>query len=137
MRLKIRFSTGFKICWGTTLARYILGRHFKCDARAAVDGRGFKMDSTFTLILLLTSRTTIWLRQMVSLLIKPIPIHKPIPIYKPIPVYKPISVYNINLHQNILLLKSSQKQLGDTVRGIYCIYTFWLADRLRSADRPR
>ena len=78
---------------------------------------------------MMTSRTTIWLRQMVSLLVKPIPIHEPIPIYEPIPVYESIPVHDTNLHQNILLSKSSQKQLGDTVRGICCMHTFWLADR--------
>jgi hypothetical protein len=59
---------------------------------------------------------------MVSLLVKPIPIHKPIPIYEPIPVYESILVYDTNLYQNILLLKSSQKQLGDTVRDMLYIY---------------
>jgi hypothetical protein len=64
---------------------------------------------------------------MVSLLVKPIPIHEPIPIYEPIPVYESIPVYDINLHQNILLSKSSQKQLGDTVRDM--LYTYFLVGR--------
>jgi hypothetical protein len=48
--------------------------------------------------MMMTSRTIIWLRQIVSLLVKSIPIHEPISIYKPIPVYKSISVYDTNLY---------------------------------------
>jgi hypothetical protein len=59
----------------------------------------------------ITSRTTIWRSQMVSLLVKPIPIYESIPIYEPIPahesipVHESILVHDINLYQNILLLK--------------------------------
>jgi hypothetical protein len=56
---------------------------------------------------------------MVSLLVKPIPIHESISIYESILVHESIPVRDINLHQNILPPKSSQKQLGDIVRGIY------------------